>query len=55
MNRAFLLILAPAMLVALLYWGMGFRPSPRVGAGMLLFFGVALWVARRKGRPGASR
>jgi drug/metabolite transporter (DMT)-like permease len=48
MNRGFLLILAPALLAALIYWGLGYRPSPRGLAGVLLFVVIYFLVLRRR-------
>jgi hypothetical protein len=54
MNRAFLIILAPALFVSLLYLGMGSRyvvPWP-VGVAVLAVAAVVYLAARRGGRRG---
>lgn len=55
MNRAFLIILAPALLVFVVSLGLGWGllVSLRVGIALLLVAGVALLVRRRRGRPAA--
>jgi hypothetical protein len=50
MNRGFLILLAPALLVALLYWGLGYRPSVRGVVGVLIFIGLLVFILRRKGQ-----
>ncbi len=55
MNRAFLIILAPALLVFLLALGLGWglRVSWPVGVLLLVIACVALLIRRRKGHPAA--
>ena len=55
MNRAFLIIMIPALLVAAGYVvvlrSMGIAPGyPRLIFAMLLFFGTIYWFSRRSGR-----
>jgi membrane protein DedA with SNARE-associated domain len=59
MNRALLIILIPALLVAAGYIvvlrTMGMATGyPRLIAAMALFFGVIYWLARRSGRKPSS-
>ena len=54
-NRAFLIIMIPALLVAAGYIVvlryMGIAPGyPRLLAAMALFFGMIYWLSRRAGR-----
>jgi hypothetical protein len=58
-NRAFLIILAPALLVAAGYIFvlryMGIAPGyPRLFVVMILFFGMIYWLSRRTGPKGNS-
>jgi len=57
MNRAFLIILAPALLVALVYLaaGWGWRVSLPVGIGALALGGVLLFFARRARHASGAR
>ncbi len=48
MNRAYYLILGPALLIALIYLGLGYRPSPRMGIGVAVFLAAAFWVSQRR-------
>ncbi len=55
MNRAFLIIMIPALLVAAGYIVvlryMGIAPGyPRLIVAMVLFFGMIYWLSRRSGR-----
>ncbi|HEV1995684.1 MAG TPA: hypothetical protein VGR03_15235 [Candidatus Acidoferrum sp.] len=55
MNRAFLIIMIPALLVAAGYIVvlryMGIAPGyPRLVVAMILFFGMIYWLSRRTGR-----
>jgi hypothetical protein len=55
MNRAFLIIMIPALLVAVGYIVvlryMGIAPGyPRLAMAMVLFFGMIYWLSRRAGR-----
>jgi len=55
MNRAFLIIMIPALLVAAGYIVvlryMGIAPGyPRLVAAMVAFFGMIYWLSRRVGR-----
>jgi hypothetical protein len=54
-NRAFIIIVVPALLVAAGYIvvlrTMGIAPGyPRLIVAMALFFGVIYWLSRRSGR-----
>jgi hypothetical protein len=58
-NRAFLIIMIPALLVAAGYIvvlrTMGIAPGyPRLIAAMALFFGMIYWLARRSGSKANS-
>jgi hypothetical protein len=60
MNRAFFIIIIPALLVALGYIVvlrfMGVAPGyPRLVISMVIFFGAIYWLSRRKGRGGNTR
>ena len=57
MNRAFLIIIGPALFVALLYIGVGRRLTIPVQAGLWLLAacGAALLLRRRKNHPQAGR
>jgi len=61
MNRAFLIILIPALLVAFGYIVvlryMGFAPGyPRLIIAMVLFFGTIYWLSRRNaGKANSDR
>ncbi len=48
MNRGLLILLAPALLVALLYWGLGYRPPLRAGIGLAIFLAALVYVLRRQ-------
>jgi len=55
MNRAFLIIMIPALLVAAGYIvvlrAMGIAPGyPRLALAMIFFFGAIYWFSRRSGR-----
>jgi hypothetical protein len=55
MNRAFLIIITPALLVAVGYIvvlrAMGIAPGyPRLAMAMTFFFGTIYWFSRRDGR-----
>jgi membrane protein DedA with SNARE-associated domain len=55
MNRSFLIIMIPALLVAAGYIVvlryMGMAPAyPRLIVAMILFFGMIYWLSRRGGR-----
>ncbi|MCL4522301.1 MAG: hypothetical protein M1453_04325 [Acidobacteria bacterium] len=54
MTRAFYIILAPAVFIALVYLGLGLRPAPRALIGMLLFAALAWFLFIRKKKPRAS-
>jgi hypothetical protein len=59
MNRALLIILIPALLVAAGYIVvlrmMGIAPGyPRLIVAMALFFGMIYWLSRRSGRKPSS-
>lgn len=60
MNRAFLIIMFPALLVAAGYIVvlryMGIAPGyPRLVVAMALFFGMIYWLSRRSGRKMNSK
>jgi hypothetical protein len=48
MNRGLLLLLAPALLVALLYWGLGYRMGWRGITGGLIFLAALVYALRRQ-------
>jgi membrane protein DedA with SNARE-associated domain len=59
MNRAFLIIMIPALLVAAGYIvvlrTMGIAPGyPRLVIAMIFFFGTIYWFSRRTGRKANS-
>ena len=59
MNRSFLIIMIPALLVAAGYIVvlryMGIAPGyPRLIVAMVLFFGMIYWLSRRSGRKADS-
>lgn len=59
MNRSFLIIMVPALLVAASYIVvlryMGFAPGyPRLMLAMTLFFGTIWWMSRRAARKAKS-
>ena len=59
MNRSFLIIMIPALLVALGYIivlrYMGFAPGyPRLVIAIILFFGAIYWLSRRTARKANS-
>jgi membrane protein DedA with SNARE-associated domain len=59
MNRAFFIIMIPALLVAAGYIVvlryMGLAPGyPRLVVAMILFFGMIYWLSRRSGRKANS-
>jgi type III secretory pathway component EscV len=59
MNRALIIILIPALLVAAGYVivlrEMGFAPGyPRLIAALALFFGVLYWLSRKSARKADS-
>lgn len=51
MTRAFYIILAPALIIALVYVGLGLRPAPRAMVGVLLFAALAWFLFGRKKKP----
>ena len=53
MSRAFYIILAPALVILLVYLGLGLRPAPRAIAGVVLFSALAWFLFGRKKKPGA--
>jgi hypothetical protein len=60
MNRAFLIIFIPALLVALGYIVvlrfMGMAPGyPRLVIAMVIFFGLIYWLSRRKTQGGSRQ
>jgi len=60
MNRAFLIIMIPALLVAAGYIvvlrTMGIAPGyPRLVIAMIFFFGTIYWFSRRSGRKAPHR
>jgi len=60
MNRSFLIIMVPALLVAAGYIVvlryMGIAPGyPRLVVAMILFFGMIYWLSRRSGRRPNSK
>jgi hypothetical protein len=61
MNRAFLIILIPVLLVAIgyvvVFRFMGIAPGyPRLILAVALFFGAVYWLSRRNvGKPNADR
>jgi hypothetical protein len=60
MNRAFFIIIVPALLVALGYIVvlrfMGVAPGyPRLFIAMVIFFGAVYWLSRRKAHGGNKR
>jgi len=60
MNRAFLIIIIPALLVAMGYVVvlrfMGIAPGyPRLVIAMVIFFGAIYWLSRRKAQGGSTR
>ena len=54
MTRAFYIILAPALLIALFYLGLGLRPAPRAIVGVVLFAALAWFLFGRKKKPRAA-
>ena len=50
MNRAFYLVLAPALLVGIFYWQLGYRPSWRAVGGLVAMFTLALMLVQRQRR-----
>jgi ABC-type spermidine/putrescine transport system permease subunit II len=59
MNRAFLIIMIPALLVAVGYIAvlryMGIAPGyPRLVMAVVVFFGVIYWLSRQAGRKANS-
>jgi drug/metabolite transporter (DMT)-like permease len=48
MNRSFLLVLAPALLAALIYLGLGYRPRWWALAGAIGFVAALVIVLRRQ-------
>ena len=52
--RAFYLILAPALLIMLLYLGIGIRPPARAIVGVALFGALAWFLFGRKKKPRAA-
>ncbi len=48
MNRAILMVAAPAALIGMIYWGLGMRPAPRAVGGMIVFLSCAFYFALRK-------
>ena len=50
MNRAFYLVFAPALLVGIFYWQLGYRPSWRAIAGLAVMFTLALVILQRQRR-----
>jgi choline-glycine betaine transporter len=59
MNRAFLIIMIPALLVATGYLVvlkyMGIAPGyPRLVIAVVVFFGMIYWLSRRSGREANS-
>jgi ABC-type spermidine/putrescine transport system permease subunit II len=60
MNRSILIIMIPALLVAVGYVivlrMMGFAPGyPRLIVAMILFFGGIYWLSKRTGKKASSR
>lgn len=51
MTRAFYMILAPALILALVYLGLGLRPAPRALVGVALFAALAWFLFGRKKKP----
>ncbi len=51
MSRAFYIILAPAIIIALIYLGLGLRPAPRAIVGIVLFSALAWFLFGRKKKP----
>jgi hypothetical protein len=49
--HALYIILAPALLLALVYLGLGLRPAPRAIVGVLLFAALAWFLFGRKKKP----
>ncbi len=47
MNRAYFVIFGPPLAVALIYLGMGYRPSARAGLALAVFLAAAFWVSQR--------
>jgi ABC-type spermidine/putrescine transport system permease subunit II len=59
MNRALLIIMIPALLVAagyiVVFRAMGIAPGyPRLVIAMVFFFGIIYWFSRRSGRKANS-
>jgi ABC-type spermidine/putrescine transport system permease subunit II len=59
MNRALLIIMIPALLVAagyiVVFRAMGIAPGyPRLVTAMIFFFGMIYWFSRRGGRKANS-
>jgi len=59
MNRAFLIIMIPSLLVAAGYIvvlrAMGIAPGyPRLAIAAIFFFGIIYWFSRRSGRKANS-
>jgi hypothetical protein len=51
MTRAFYIILAPPLLIMLLYLGIGIRPPARAIVGVVLFCALAWFLFGRKKKP----
>lgn len=54
MTRAFYIILTPALILALVYLGLGLRPAPRAIVGVMLFAALAWFLFGRKKKPRAA-
>ena len=54
MTRAFYIILTPALIIALVYLGLGLRPAPRAIVGVVLFAALAWFLFGRKKKPRAA-
>lgn len=50
MNRAFYLVFAPAALVGIFYWQLGYRPSWRAVGGVAILLVLGLIVVQRQRR-----
>lgn len=54
MSRALYIILTPAIIILLIYLGLGLRPAPRAIIGVVLFSALAWFLFGRKKKPKAA-